>query len=96
MLVLITYDVETINRAGAKRLRLVAKECQNYGVRVQNSVFECVLDYSQMIFLKNRLEFIVDKEHDSIRLYYLGNNWDNKVEKIGIERGVDVTSDLIV
>ena len=75
MMVIITYDVETASPAGQKRLRRVSKECQNYGVRVQNSVFECVVDASQLLVLKNRLDSIIDKEHDSVRFYFMGNNW---------------------
>ena len=66
-MVIITYDVETLTPAGRKRLRQVAKECQNYGTRVQNSVFECVLDEAQFVMLKNKLETIIDKQSDSIR-----------------------------
>ncbi len=67
MMVLITYDVETVTSSGKKRLRHVAKQCVNYGQRVQNSVFECLVDPAQFTELKHRLESIIDKEKDSIR-----------------------------
>lgn len=82
-MVLISYDVSTVDDSGKKRLRKVAKECQNYGQRVQNSVFETDLDYSTFMKLKDRLEKMIDKETDSLRFYYLGNHWENKVEHIG-------------
>ncbi len=83
MLVLITYDVSTQNAAGKTRLRKVAKECVNYGQRVQNSVFECILDASQLLLLKNRLKSLINEEEDSLRFYYLGNNYQTKVEHFG-------------
>ena len=75
MLVLITYDVNTENAAGKARLRKVAKQCVNYGRRVQNSVFECILDNAQCIALKAILTDIIEEEKDSLRFYYLGNNY---------------------
>lgn len=83
MLVLITYDVNTQSAAGRKRLRHVAKQCVNYGQRVQNSVFECVMDAAKLRQVKNILEGIIDPEHDSLRFYYLGDNYKEKVEHIG-------------
>ena len=83
MLVLITYDVNTETDAGKKRLRKVAKQCTNYGRRVQNSVFECIL------------ADIIDEEKDSLRFYYLGNNYKTKVEHIGVERGTAIDQVLI-
>lgn len=77
MMVLITYDVETMTPEGARRLRRVAKECQNYGQRVQNSVFECVLSEAQFTALRNRIASIINIQKDSIRFYMLGNNWNN-------------------
>lgn len=85
MLVLITYDVETVSSNGKKRLRQVAKQCMNYGQRVQNSVFECVIDPAQFVELKHRLENIINYKKDSIRYYFLGSNWQNKVEHIGVK-----------
>ena len=96
MMVIITYDVETASPAGQKRLRRVSKECQNYGVRVQNSVFECVVDASQLLVLKNRLDSIIDKEHDSVRFYFMGNNWERHVETIGFDKGINVTSTIVI
>ena len=74
MLLLITYDVNTENEAGKKRLRKVAKQCENYGRRVQNSVFECIVDQAQSVTLKSLLTEIIDDKVDSLRFYYLGNN----------------------
>ena len=89
MLVLITYDVNTQTAAGRKRLRKVAKECTNYGQRVQNSVFECQMDATKCRQVKNILENIIDKEVDSLRVYYLGEKYKNKVEHIGAKPGFD-------
>ena len=95
-MVLITYDVETVNLAGARRLRRVAKECQNYGQRVQNSVFECVLTEAQFALLRNKITSIIDEEKDSVRFYFLGKNWNNRVEFIGKKTSYNVTSELII
>ena len=78
MLILITYDVDTTTKAGEKRLRKVAKECVNYGQRVQNSVFECLLSEAQLVILKAALSSIIDDATDSIRFYFLGNNWQHR------------------
>ena len=83
MLVLITYDVNTESHAGKKRLRSIAKECQNYGQRVQNSVFECSVDAAQYRLLKARLCDIADENDDSIRFYNLGNNSKTRIETYG-------------
>lgn len=96
MLVLITYDVNTKTEAGKKRLRKVAKECVNYGQRVQNSVFECHMDAAKCRQVKNILEKIIDKDVDSLRFYYLGDKYKNKVEHIGANPGFDVTDTLII
>lgn len=95
MLVLITYDVNTETAAGKKRLRKVAKQCVNYGQRVQNSVFECNMDATKCRQVKAILEDLIDKDKDSLRFYYLGNNYKNKVEHIGVKPGFDVTETLI-
>lgn len=95
-MVLVTYDVNTEDKAGKRRLRKVAKYCQNYGQRVQNSVFECLIDPSQLIHLKDHLENIVDLEKDSLRFYYLGNNWKNRVEHIGAKEPVNIDGTLII
>jgi CRISPR-associated protein Cas2 len=96
MMVLITYDVNTETAAGQKRLRKVAKQCQNYGQRVQNSVFECILDPALLKQLQNKLEKIIDVEKDSVRYYYLGDEWRHRVEHIGVKAGIDLEGALIV
>ena len=83
MLVLITYDVNTEDAAGRKRLRQIAKQCVNYGQRVQCSVFECLLDASQCKQLQAKLLSIIDPERDSLRFYYLGKRYENKIEHFG-------------
>ncbi len=96
LLVLITYDVNTETAAGKSRLRKVAKQCVNYGRRVQNSVFECILDNAQSVLLKSILTEIIDEEVDSLRFYYLGNNYKTKVEHVGVDRGLAVDQALIL
>ena len=83
MLVLVTYDVNTEDAAGRKRLRKIAKKCVDYGQRVQNSVFECLVDAGQGGKLEVELLSIMDPEKDSLRFYYLGNKYENKVEHFG-------------
>lgn len=98
MMVLITYDVSTEDNAGKTRLRKVAKECVNYGQRVQNSVFECLLDASQALLLKKHLLELIDLEKDSLRFYYIGNNYRDKIEYYGAKTSYDpeaVIDDLI-
>ena len=96
MMTLVSYDVSTIDAAGRKRLRKVAKECVNYGQRVQNSVFEVDVDYGTFLKLKNRLMKIIDEEQDSLRFYYLGNNWKRRVEHIGAKETYDPEGSLIL
>lgn len=96
MLVLITYDVNTETVSGKKRLRKVAKQCENYGRRVQNSVFECILDQAQSVVLKQSLIDIIDENVDSLRFYYLGNKYQTKVEHVGVEHGIAVEQPLIL
>mgnify|MGYP003481403069 CR=1 FL=1 len=96
MNVLITYDVNTMDRAGARRLRKVAKACVNYGHRVQNSVFECNLSESQLCILKDELKGIIDSTSDSIRIYTLNKNESRRVEVIGIETAVNFDSTIII
>lgn len=96
MLVLITYDVNTETAAGKARLRKVAKQCVNYGRRVQNSVFECILDHAQCIMLKSLLADIIDESVDSLRFYYLGNKYQTKVEHMGVDRGISAEDTLIL
>lgn len=96
MLVLITYDVNTVSAAGRKRLRQVAKQCVNYGQRVQNSVFECDLDEAQRIKVQHLLEKIIDPKEDSLRFYNLGNHYQSKVVHLGVKPGYDAQGVLIV
>lgn len=96
MMVLISYDVNTSDKAGKTRLRKVAKECQNHAQRVQNSVFEANLDYSAFMKLKDRLIKLIDEEHDSLRFYYLGNNWDKRIEHIGAKETYDSEGVIII
>jgi len=95
MLVLITYDVNTESVSGKKRLRRVAKQCKNYGQRVQNSVFECIIDPAQTLQLKNEICQIIDIEKDSVRFYYLGDEYRNRVEHIGAKKPLDIEGTLI-
>ena len=95
-MVLITYDVNTETEAGKRRLRQVAKKCVNYGQRVQNSVFECLLDPAQFAQLKNDLQSIVDPEKDSLRYYFLGSNWRNRVEHFGAKKNYNPEGVLVV
>ncbi len=96
MLVLITYDVNTEDAAGRKRLRKVARECVNYGQRVQNSVFECLLDAAQYALLKHKLEALIDKDRDSLRFYNLGNRYQNRIEHIGAKESYKPEGVLIL
>ena len=86
MLVLITYDVNTEDAAGRRRLRRIARQCVNYGQRVQNSVFECMLDAAQCKLLQAKLLSIMDYEKDSLRFYYLGKRYENKIEHFGAKQ----------
>jgi CRISPR-associated protein Cas2 len=96
MLVLITYDVNTQTAKGRKRLQQVARQCENYGHRVQNSVFECVLDAAKCREVLHKLEDIIDANEDSLRFYYLGNNYKNKVEHIGVKPSFNVEGPMIL
>ena len=96
MLVLVTYDVNTESAAGRKRLRKVAKICLNHGQRVQNSVFECMVDAAKLRTMKDKLVKNINAERDSLRFYYLGNNYKNKVEHFGAKPSFDVTDPLIL
>lgn len=96
MFILITYDVNITSPHGAKRLRNVARACLDYGKRVQNSVFECILTEAQYVMLKNKIESAIDSEQDSVRFYILGKNWKRKVETLGKDVGVDFTGELII
>ena len=96
MMVLITYDVNTEDQNGKKRLRKIAKQCVNYGQRVQNSVFECVLDAAQCRQLQYTLCKIMDPEKDSLRFYYLGNNYQTKIEHFGTKETYEAEGLLMV
>ena len=96
MLVLVSYDVAMQDERGQKRLRKVAKTCQNYGQRVQYSVFECIVDPAQWTALRERLIDAINPEEDSLRFYFLGSNWRRRVEHIGAKKSIDQEGPLIV
>ena len=95
-MVLVTYDVNTETAEGRKRLRTVAKICENYGQRVQNSVFECLVDPAQWTALRQRLIDVIDEAHDNLRAYYLGSNWKRRIEHIGAKATYDPEGPLVV
>lgn len=95
MLVVVTYDVSTVSSAGRKRLRKVAKICQNYGQRVQNSVFECIVDATQYSVLKIELTSVINEDQDSLRFYQLGKSYQNKIEHIGNKDSIDLEGPLL-
>ncbi|MEI7024992.1 CRISPR-associated endonuclease Cas2 [Paenibacillus sp. y28] len=96
MLILITYDVSTSSKEGRRRLAQVAKKCLDHGQRVQNSVFECILDSTQLRRLKYELEAIIDETTDSLRFYNLGDNYKTKVEHVGAKSSYDMEGTLII
>jgi len=96
MLVLISYDVAVTEAGGQRRLRRVAKACQDYGQRVQFSVFECIIDPAQWTVLRERLIDEIDEETDSLRFYFLGANWKHRVEHIGAKKTIDQEGPLVV
>lgn len=96
MMVLITYDVNTEDAQGRRRLRQIAKQCVNYGQRVQNSVFECVLDAAQCQALQHKLVKIMDEKKDSLRFYYLGNHYQTKIEHFGAKENYEAEGVLMV
>jgi CRISPR-associated protein Cas2 len=96
VMVLVTYDVDTGDKAGRRRLHRVAKACENYGQRVQYSVFECIVDPSQLVMLKSVLIDRIDCKKDSIRIYHLGSNWKGRVEHIGAKKAYDPEGILLV
>ena len=96
MLILITYDVETKDVDGKRRLRKAAKLCVNYGQRVQNSVFECNLDVAQLLKLKNDLLKVINLEKDSLRIYNLGKKWEKKIEHFGVKESYNSEGLLLV
>lgn len=96
MLVLVSYDVSTIDLAGKRRLRHVAKTCENSGIRVQNSVFECNVDQAQWTALRARLLEIYEPDYDSLRFYFLGNNYQSRIEHQGAKPSIDVEDPIIL
>ena len=96
MLLLVAYDVNTETKDGEYRLRQVAKYCESYGQRVQNSVFECVLDYSQYAYFKHEIAKLIDLGSDNIRIYNLGNKYKNKIESIGAKKLIFDQKDILV
>ena len=96
MMVLISYDVSTSGAAGRTRLRKVAKECQNHAQRVQNSVLEADLDYSSFLKLKDRLCKLINPDEDSLRFYYLGNNWEKRIEHVGAKKTYNPEGVIII
>jgi len=95
MMVLITYDVSTETPGGQKRLRKVAKACEDYGQRVQKSVFECLIDPARWKMLQAKLEKLIDKEKDSLRFYYLGDEWRKRVEHVGAHVPMDLDGTIV-
>lgn len=96
MFVIVSYDVATSDDGGQRRLRRVARACQDYGQRVQYSVFECIVDPAQWAKLKDRLISEINPEKDSLRFYYLGSNWHHRVEHVGAKASIDQEGPLIV
>ncbi len=96
MLLVVTYDVNTASTDGAKRLRKVAKLCQKYGMRVQNSVFEVLVDAAQLSVLKHEIQKVIDLDADSVRFYRLGNSYQNKIETLGKTTLVQAGQPLIL
>ncbi|MBK1829274.1 CRISPR-associated endonuclease Cas2 [Verrucomicrobiaceae bacterium R5-34] len=96
MYILVAYDVSTIDKRGQNRLRKVAKTCLDYGQRVQNSVFECLCDPAQLVELRGKLLSIIDTETDSVRIYHLGKNWQQKVEHHGKNDDYNIEGPLIL
>lgn len=96
MFILICYDVSTIDNGGKARLRKVAKQCKNYGQRVQNSVFECTIEPALWVSVKDTLVGLIDKDKDSLRFYYMGKENTAKVEHVGVKESVNTSGVLIV
>ena len=96
MFVIVSYDVATTDEGGQRRLRRVARACKDYGQRVQYSVFECIVDPAQWTMLKERLISEIDPEKDSLRFYYLGSNWKNRVEHVGAKEPLDQEGFLLI
>lgn len=96
MLVIVSYDINTETKMGRNRLRKIAKTCLNYGIRVQHSVFECQIDATQLVQLRNELCTLMNIETDSIRIYRIGSQYQSKVEHYGVKVTPDLSSDIII
>lgn len=96
MLVIVCYDVSTTTQSGQKRLKKVAEICLNYGIRAQNSVFECLVEPHQWEYLKKELLDVYHPEEDSLRFYYLGSNWQKRVEYYGKNKNLNINDTLII
>ena len=96
MMILVSYDVATSSPEGARRLRRVARHCINHGQRVQNSVFECLLQNDEWVLFRSELLKLADLEHDSLRFYFLGTEWQRRVEHHGTKPSIDPEAPLIV
>jgi CRISPR-associated protein Cas2 len=96
MFVLVSYDVSTMDKAGRRRLRRVAKICKDYGQRVQFSVFECLVDPAQWALMRQKLIDEINQKTDSLRFYFLGSNWQRRVEHVGAKEGVKQDGPLII
>ncbi len=96
MMVLVSYDVATTDKTGPKRLRRVAKVCQNHGQRVQYSIFECIVEPAQWTMMRQQLLDVIDEERDSLRFYFLGANWQRRIEHVGAKETVDMEGPLII
>lgn len=96
MFMLITYDVDTTTQAGARRLRQVARQCVNYGHRVQSSVFECIVTEAQFVVLRDNLQKIIDIDTDSIRFYFMGKNRDRRIATLGVDHSIDFESAIVI
>ena len=96
MMVVVSYDVSTVDVAGRRRLRQISKWCMNYGIRVQNSVFECNVEPAQWLLLKAAIEAICDKQLDSLRYYYLGRDYQRRIDHYGAKTSINVEEPLIL
>lgn len=96
MFVIVSYDVATSDEGGQRRLRRVARACQDYGQRVQYSIFECIVDPAQWAMLKDRLISEINPAKDSLRFYYLGSNWKHRVEHVGAKASIDQEGPMII
>ncbi len=96
MMMLVTYDVDFSDEKGSKRLRKVAGICEKFGVRVQNSVFEMLIDPAQLAEVKSRISKVIDTKADSVRFYNLGKNWEHRVEILGTDKGFDQEGTIIL